>query len=80
MRWIKDVYTRLYSQVYIHEIAINLARSHPPQRTMGAPAPFDSSAISNTVVRTVHPTTSISVLGTFLYYVSDTFRDRLSLN
>ena len=52
MRWIKDVYTRLYSQVYIHEIAINLARSHPPQRTMGAPAPFDSSAISNTGVRT----------------------------
>ena len=46
---------------------------------MDAPAPFDSSAISDTVIRTsdnIH----FYVLGAFLYYVSDALRDRLSLN
>ncbi|KAF8637191.1 hypothetical protein AX14_010331, partial [Amanita brunnescens Koide BX004] len=49
-----------------------------PQRITDAPAPFDSSAISDTVVRTsdnVH----FYVLGAFLYYVSQTFRDKLPL-
>ena len=56
-----------------------MAQRSPPQRITNAPAPFDSSAISDTVIRTsddIH----FYVLGAFLYYVSQTFRDKLSLN
>ena len=61
--------------VYIHEIPLTW---HPPQRTMDAPAPFDSNAMSDTIIRTsdnIH----FYVLGAFLHYVSETFRDKLTL-
>ena len=77
-------------QAYIHEVPINfvvLERSHssscppppPKKRTMDAPAPFDSSAISDTIIRT-YDNIHFYVLGALLYYVSPTFRDKLSLN
>ena len=50
-----------------------------PQRTMDAPTPFDSSAISDTIIRT-SDNIRFYVLGAFLYFVSEAFRDKLSLN
>jgi hypothetical protein len=47
--------------------------------TMDAPTPFDSSAISDTIIRT-SDNIRFYVLGAFLYFVSETFRDKLSLN
>jgi hypothetical protein len=46
---------------------------------MDAPTPFDSSAISDTIIRT-SDNIRFYVLGAFLYFVSETFRDKLSLN
>ena len=67
-----EAWTQAQRYSYIHEIPI-------APSSMDAPAPFDSSAISDTIIRT-SDNTHFYVLGAFLYYVSETFRDKLSLN